>query len=509
MPTPIYILAGQSNAVNLNAGASGQGLQQQLDLVMGAGAARGVVCAVGGSALTYAMGQQDWFSAGELQADLAAQIRAALNSTPDSYLAGVMWVQGEADTHSVARADTYATRLTALVQGLDAALAGYGSRTADYAFVVMALSAGAPEAADRENWTAVRNAQLGLTGDRMIVVDPDRVAATAGLAPVQLFGSDGLHYGRDATGLLLDAVVSAVPQTSRGTMASDTIIGLTGNDRLLGFAGADVMTGGLGQDYVDGGAGNDLIFTRGDGDRLSGGEGVDTLGFAGTLGITVNLLRGTSSVDVVFQQFENVRGSSSADNIAGDAWGNVLDGGGGNDVLSGFGGADQLFGADGADIIYGNDGADQMFGGTGNDVLRGAAQNDVLYGGDGRDVLHGGSGFDVLIGGSGHDFFDFVSFAEAQTGRDVITDFSNTAVSNDTIRVSASFGLGLVIGALAPGRFVAHASNLAIDADDRFIFRTTDTTLWFDGNGSAAGGLTLLADLQVGAILTAADIWII
>jgi hypothetical protein len=50
------------------------------------------------------------------------------------------------------------------------------------------------------------------------------------------------------------------------------------------------------------------------------------------------------------------------------------------------------------------------------------------------------------------------------------------------------------------------ADNLAQDADDRFVFRTTDATLWFDSNGSAAGGLTLVADLQAGATVTSADI---
>lgn len=509
LPTPIYILAGQSNALNLNDGPNGHALQQQLDLMMGPGMARGVVSAVGGAALTYGMGQQDWFSPGELQAGLIAQIRAALNTTPDSYLAGVLWVQGEADTYGIAPASTYAARLTALVAGLDTALAGYGARAADYAFVVMALSAGAPVAVDRDHWADIRNAQLGLTGEHFVVVDPDRVAVAAGLSPTQLFGSDGLHYADRATGLLLDALIDPVPLVFNGTLGSDTLIGQIGNDRLIGHGGADVLAGAGGRDYVDGGAGNDLILTRGDGDRLCGGIGIDTLGFTGSAGVVVNLLRGTSGTDLVFWQFENVRGAGGADTLSGDAGANVLDGAAGNDGLSGFGGNDRLFGADGADILYGNDGFDQLFGGSGNDVLRGAAQGDILSGGDGRDILRGGAGFDQLIGGLGNDCFDFVSFAEAQTGPDRILDFGNSAVSNDAIRVTQAFGAGLAVGVLSANRFVAHATNLATDADDRFIFRTTDATLWFDGNGSAAGGLTLLADLQAGAILTAADIWII
>ena len=70
----------------------------------------------------------------------------------------------------------------------------------------------------------------------------------------------------------------------------------------------------------------------------------------------------------------------------------------------------------------------------------------------------------------------------------------------------ASFGGGLVAGPLAAGQFISRADNLAQDADDRFIFRTTDQTLWFDVDGTGVGGPRLIADLQAGAVVTAADI---
>lgn len=508
MPTPIYILAGQSNALALNNGAAGSALQDQLDTVFGSGVAVGRTFAVGGAALTYGMGQSDWFNPGELQAGLAATIRAALDATPDSYLAGVMWVQGEADTRDLPSSATYAAQMTALVQRLDGALGGYGNRVDDYAFVVMALSAAAPFAADRAHWNMIRAAQLGLSGGHFVTVDPDRVAAAHGIGAAGLFGTDGLHYRDAVDGMLLDALIDPAPQYRTGTAAADRLFGMAGADRLCGLGGADLMAGGAGRDYVDGGAGDDLIMTLGDGDRLYGGEGLDTLGFTGTAGVTVNLYRGTSGSDISFWQFENVRGAGGADNICGDVGANLIDGGAGNDVLSGFGGNDRLFGADGADILYGNDGADQLFGGAGNDVLRGATQNDTLSGDAGNDVLRGGDGVDRLTGGTGNDCFDFVSLPEAQTGVDLITDFSNDTGNNDAIRISTAFVAGLIAGVLPTGRFVAHASNLAQDADDRFIFRTTDATLWFDSNGTASGGLTLLANLQAGAAMTAADILI-
>ena len=71
---------------------------------------------------------------------------------------------------------------------------------------------------------------------------------------------------------------------------------------------------------------------------------------------------------------------------------------------------------------------------------------------------------------------------------------------------ATGFGGGLVAGALAAGQFISRGDNLAQDADDRFIFRTTDQTLWFDIDGTGGVGPSLIADLQAGALLTAADI---
>ncbi len=47
------------------------------------------------------------------------------------------------------------------------------------------------------------------------------------------------------------------------------------------------------------------------------------------------------------------------------------------------------------------------------------------------------------------------------------------------------------------------ATNQAAEGDDRFIFRTGDTTLWFDSDGRGGAGPVLIADLQDGAKLSA------
>jgi hypothetical protein len=89
--------------------------------------------------------------------------------------------------------------------------------------------------------------------------------------------------------------------------------------------------------------------------------------------------------------------------------------------------------------------------------------------------------------------------------RDRILDSGNASGNNDVIRI---FVGGLSLGILAAGRCEVRADNLAQDADDRFIFRTTDQTLWFDVNGTGVGGLSLIADLQASAVMSAADIYV-
>ncbi|TNC60464.1 calcium-binding protein [Rubellimicrobium roseum] len=167
-----------------------------------------------------------------------------------------------------------------------------------------------------------------------------------------------------------------------------------------------------------------------------------------------------------------------------------------------------MSGGAGADFLYGGHGKDRLHGAAGHDLLQGEKGDDILDGGLSNDRLSGGVGRDRLTGGLGHDAFVFTARSE---GRDIITDFHNRAGDNDLFRIDASgFGGGLVEGrTLAASQFRARADNVAQDADDRFIFRTTDKTLWFDSNGNESGGRTLLADLQTDATVTYADILLV
>jgi Ca2+-binding RTX toxin-like protein len=156
---------------------------------------------------------------------------------------------------------------------------------------------------------------------------------------------------------------------------------------------------------------------------------------------------------------------------------------------------DVVLGA-GADVIDSRngqiDGLVSLGGGT-----------DRFQGGSGLDAVWGGAGKDTISGGLGAD--DFV-YNRASEGRDVITDWNR---SDDFHMEAAGFGGGLEAGALAAGRFVSGTTNKAQDANDRFVFRTTDATLWFDIDGKSGVGPRLIADLQAGAKVTAGDILLI
>lgn len=244
-----------------------------------------------------------------------------------------------------------------------------------------------------------------------------------------------------------------------GTLEGDLALG-TGNDFYHGRSGAVLGTvfGDEGDDrfignaarvdVFDGGAGSDLLDFRFD--------GAVTLALDGSFE-AAGAARGDS-----YTGFERVTGSAQDDMIRGDASANAL------------------------------------LGGDGRDSLDGAAENDALT---------GGAGIDQLTGGLGNDSFRFLSLGDCG---DVITDFHNVTGDNDRFQIDAdAFGGGLAAGALARADFCARADNVAQDASDRFIFRTTDATLWFDADGTGAGAAVLVADLQAGATLTAADIVLI
>ena len=266
---------------------------------------------------------------------------------------------------------------------------------------------------------------------------------------------------------------------NRGQVTGTVLTG-TGNDILRNLGG--VIDGD-----VDLGAGDDFLTTRSG--EISGtvtcGEGDDTVIGNALVSETFDGGGGTDTVDFRFGGAVTLALDGSFEN----------DGAALGDSYTGF---ERVTGSARADMIRGNAGANVLTGLDGADTLDGAA---------GADLLNGGRGADVLTGGLGNDTFRYMSLDDFG---DEITDFHNGAGDNDRFQFSASgLGGGLVAGALAASAFISRADNVAQDANDRFIFRTTDRSLWYDADGSGAGAAVMVADLQAGITLTSADIVLI
>jgi Ca2+-binding RTX toxin-like protein len=267
--------------------------------------------------------------------------------------------------------------------------------------------------------------------------------------------------------------------TNFGTMQGDVLLG-GGNDTFAN-RGAGVVNG-----TIFGGAGEDTFILGAGAETINGGEGTDYIDFHQSNGVRFTLddsfdNTGLAAGDT-FVSIEGVFGSRRADFIVGGIENNSFVGAGGNDTLIGGAGLDSLFGGIGVDQING---------------------------GDGADLLDGGLGKDIVTGGLGDDEFRFNFLTH---GGDIITDFSNRVGNNDRITINADeltiFGI-LGPRALSETEFHVGRTNIAPGAEDRIIVRTTDNTVWFDSNGRAAGGLTLIADLQAGVTLTFADFFFV
>jgi Ca2+-binding RTX toxin-like protein len=182
--------------------------------------------------------------------------------------------------------------------------------------------------------------------------------------------------------------------------------------RLDGVSGDDSLTGGEAPilDTLHGGDGNDILLGAGGMDRISPGQGDDSMdGGAGfddevtyqgePAGVTVSLgaagpqATGSAGTDTILGGIEELIGTAHDDVLGGSAGGDRIFGDAGDDRIEGRGGPDELWGCAGA---CATDGADRIDGGPGADYMRGEESNDVLDGGPGDDSLWGDEGIDTL-----------------------------------------------------------------------------------------------------------------
>jgi Ca2+-binding RTX toxin-like protein len=341
--------------------------------------------------------------------------------------------------------------------------------------------------------------------------------------------------------------------TLRGNGDGNHFEGYGGTDSLFGEGGADILKGGAGDDKLYAGAGSDIV---------DGGADFDLASyFAETAGAVINFntqsLNAGSAVGDTLVSIERINGSNTGgDTLRGDGSSNTFFGFGGVDALFGDAGIDTLNGGAGDDSLYGGAGGDAMDGGadfdtasyysevagatinlanqalnagsalgdtlinieringsntgadnlTGDDnanYLVGYGGIDTLLGGNGDDTLRGGVGADILSGNAGADKFRYDAVNE---GGDSISTVSSL---DDFQFVRTAFG-NLAGANVAAINFLSRASgNTATTTDHRFIFDQATDTLWFDSNGTGAGGLTMIADIGANTTLTHLDLLLV
>jgi Ca2+-binding RTX toxin-like protein len=240
---------------------------------------------------------------------------------------------------------------------------------------------------------------------------------------------------------------------ANGAPSRDTISGFDGNDNLVGGAQRDIFREGAfvwdGDSTADLENGEFYEFGRGN-DRIWGGEGFDTLSYAGSefpiqMFAERGIIRSATGEDLV-RQVELIILTNQADRVSGGQEGLAIGLRGGNDrlwMVSGVGAVDGGKGSDtviasasagpvdidlsrvqnligdgvvaltrfenvigsstASNVLAGNGRANMLTGGSDSDAIGGRSGNDILYGGGGNDVLIGGRGADSISGGDGND----------------------------------------------------------------------------------------------------------
>lgn len=502
MPTPVYVLAGQSNA-------NRPGMTFAIAQAAAADGALFVNYAIAGAPLSSALdrGQGDWSGStdpgsGELRLDLEERIDALLDPSsptyiPDAYVAGVIWIQGEGDLNSDGVAGAYGANLIEL---RDHMVDRYG----EHEWIISALSqdawigrAGSQTAEDR--WNLVRAQQLALHElDGFTVIDPDQVAAAYDVTIDAMFRDDYVHFSPDFQPIL-GAYLAAPLTTVTGGI--ELLIGTNEMDLLM------MPESGFTQVFGAGGA--DLADFSNLGHGITAGSDMPRYAYAVGLGanddyvvslIGIERLQGTRFADVFYANEtlhhfqtgggndtvygshgnETIRLDDGDDQAFGGNGNDFLRGDGGHDLIVGGGGNDWLYGDSGDDLVLGGSGHDEMHGGRGNDRVNGGAGQDTLYAGEGHDALRGGSGDDQLFGGVGNDRLDG-EVGDDRLGGGYGHDVLNGHDGNDNLW--GAFGADLIFGGNGADRLFGGAGN-----DRLYGHRGADRLIGNTGDDRLSGG---------------------
>jgi hypothetical protein len=264
---------------------------------------------------------------------------------------------------------------------------------------------------------------------------------------------------------------NALANTITGNAAANVLSGGKGDDKLYGGSGADTLDGGAGSDLLDGGAGADI---------LRGGLGVDHYIVDNRLDQIIEAGTDKDSIKALVS-YVLPKGVEAAFAVGGIAakinlTGNVAD-----------------------NFLLGNDGDNVLKGEGGNDFLMGYGGNDTIDGGAGNDTLIGQGN---LTGGAGADTFFFASTREGAVLPIVVADFVH---GTDRIALNSKSLTGSDLsGPVTTDQF--WAGTAAHDASDRLIYDSATGKLYYDGDGSGAGGQELIGAVTPGTVLDQTDI---
>jgi Ca2+-binding RTX toxin-like protein len=241
-----------------------------------------------------------------------------------------------------------------------------------------------------------------------------------------------------------------------GGVGADFLFGEDGDDNLVGGRGNDWLSGGNGNDILTGGRGNDTMEGGLGADQFKGGQGIDTADYSSaTSGVTVYFVNNTALGDAAGDTFVKM------ENLVGSAY---------------------------ADALQAGDNG-MAFGGAGNDTLYGASYTT----GEAAGTIRGDAGFDTL----NMSYGDTTAWLQNNQGYDTVDQFVENA-DNFFIDLS-EFGLGNTFDA---NELVNSNSHTAIGGNAQFIYDGDDSRLYFDANGSGAGGQILVADLTNSTVLS-------
>ncbi|MDX2307807.1 MAG: hypothetical protein NW216_06195 [Hyphomicrobium sp.] len=351
-----------------------------------------------------------------------------------------------------------------------------------------------------------------------------------------IYLSDGGDSIEEYTGGGTDRVDSSVTvvelwsQVENLRLTGTANINANGNslvNTIEGNAGNNILDGGIDTlvDTLIGGGGNDTYVLRNGTDNI-----IDSGGVNDTVTSTITRsLAGYASVDKLILIGGDMNGTGNALNntLIGTVGKNILDGGTGNDRLEGAGGNDTYIVDSGDTVIeLANAGKDTVQSATTVTALANNVENltltgsnavnatgnslaNVIVGNSGNNLINGLGGTDTMTGGLGQDTFFFNTALNLSTNLDRITDF---VAADDTIRLeNTGTGLfnALALGTLSAAAFKANATGVATEADDRIIYNTANGNLYYDTNGSNAGGSQLFAVLTTKPTITNADFVIV